>query len=189
MLSGKRCAHPACQARSRAVWSSALTVTAAAAALTSRGFDFGGKQTTGSIPIPTTPRNGYAPGAPPRGLGLTEAPLPPPSETAVQLRPAATITAPRLPRTSAGRTAAINRLVGRTYRTPPPAQYDPSRRRSWRRLRGRRRSISPRESERRHVEVQPGETLYSIARRTGIPVAASRTPTADGRQRAGPASG
>ena len=56
----------------------AFTISAAGCSAEVTRFDFGSKNTTSSIPVPPEPvRNGYGPANAPRGLGLTEAPLPP----------------------------------------------------------------------------------------------------------------
>ena len=56
----------------------AVAVSAAGCSADVTRFDFSSKNTTSSIPVPPEPvRNGYGPSAAPRGLGLTEAPLPP----------------------------------------------------------------------------------------------------------------
>ena len=49
-------------------------------------FSYNGSQTTGSIPVPDEP---VGRGGPPRGLGLSEAPLPPPADLPPSYGPAA----------------------------------------------------------------------------------------------------
>ena len=79
MLSGKRMRAPGAAGGIARYLVIALTLAAAGCSAEVTRFDFNNKQTTGSIPpIPDQPvGNGYGAGRPPRGLGLTEAPLPP----------------------------------------------------------------------------------------------------------------
>ncbi len=130
-------------------------------------FGYGGG-TTSSLPVPPEPvgRGGPAP----RGLGVTEAPLPPPDMS------------------------GNYRVVGREYKTPPPA-YEPSPGYDRPQVYGRPptydqpppQTLGPPPERAPYaasiprpapaaggdtIEVQPGDTLFSIARRHGVSVAA-----------------
>ncbi len=132
-------------------------------------FSYNGSQTTGSIPVPDEP---VGRGAPPRGLGLTEAPLPPPSDLPPSYGPASNSYGnnnyqgpPPYAGPPSSEPAGNYRVVGRSYKTPPvqyapqpPPQQQPY--------------YSPAAASGDAVEVQPGETLYSIAQRHGVAVAA-----------------
>lgn len=156
----------------------AFTLSAAACSADVTRFDFGGRNTTSSIPVPPEPvGNGYRPSASPRGLGLTEAPLPPPSEPPASYRSGQYDTPPTAPtfaeRPSPPARPDTYRVVGRQYKSPPPASplAEPP---------PPRMSASPDTSFRlpppdtggNTIEVQPGETLYSIGRRYGVAPAA-----------------
>jgi murein DD-endopeptidase MepM/ murein hydrolase activator NlpD len=130
-------------------------------------FGYGGGGTTSSLPVPPEP---VGRGGPPRGLGVTEAPLPPPDM------------------------GGNYRVVGREYKTPPPA-YEPSPGYDRPQVYGRPPSYDqpppqtlgpppdraphvasvPRQpapaSDGDTIEVQSGDTLFSIARRHGVSVA------------------
>jgi murein DD-endopeptidase MepM/ murein hydrolase activator NlpD len=126
-------------------------------------FDFGGKSTTSSIPLPSEPVGGGGNG-PPRGVGLTEAPLPPPDQP------------------------GNYRVVGRQYDRPlpsymapspaytppapdygpPPSAYGPAPHPA-----GPAPAYRPLPAPGGEtIEVQPGETLFTIARRHGVAIAA-----------------
>jgi murein DD-endopeptidase MepM/ murein hydrolase activator NlpD len=156
----------------------AFTLSLAGCSAEVTRFDFGSKNTTSSIPVPPEPigGNGYGPATTPRGLGLTEAPLPPselPGNSRVAGRqyddqPAATSFAERRPPTEP---PGNYRVVGRQYKGPPsaPPRFEPPP----------QLATEPRTSFHQPppgangeaIEVQQGETLYSISRRTGVPVA------------------
>ena len=156
----------------------AFTISAAGCSAEVTRFDFGSKNTTSSIPVPPEPvRNSYGPANTPRGLGLTEAPLPP-SELPGNSRVAgrqyddAPTAAPLAERRPLSEPPGNYRVVGRQYKGPPsapPRSEYPSQ-----------LATDPRPSFHQPppgangdaVEVQQGETLYSISRRTGVPVAA-----------------
>jgi hypothetical protein len=142
-------------------------------------FSFGGGGTTSSIPVPPEPvRHGYGPSATPRGLGVTEAPLPPSdlhdpprmSSQPYDAPPPAKLTE----RQGQSYEPPENyRVVGRKYNTPaaarPPVAEPPARFAA---------AAPPPSLHRSHagvtgesVEVQPGETLYSIGRRYGVSAA------------------
>jgi murein DD-endopeptidase MepM/ murein hydrolase activator NlpD len=120
-------------------------------------FNYSGNGATASIPIPTEPVN-RGPNGPPRGLGLTEAPLPPPD------------------------TSGNYRVVGRRYDTaaPPPPAPPPAKLTYYRPMPPPPAKThdrpppyqAPTGQGGETVEVQPGETLYGIARRHGVAVAA-----------------
>lgn len=157
----------------------AFTVSAAGCSADVTRFDLGSKNATSSIPIPPEPvRTGYGPSATPRGLGLTEAPLPP-SELTDNYRVAGRqYEAPPSPPPFADRappppeTPENYRVVGRQYKSrppapafaepPPPSTAGPH---------APFRQPAP-ETAGGAIDVQPGETLYSIARRLGVSVAA-----------------
>lgn len=157
----------------------AFTVSAAGCSADVTRFDLGSKNSTSSIPIPPEPvRTGYGPSATPRGLGLTEAPLPP-SELTDNYRVAGRqYDAPPSPPPFADRTTPPPetpenyRVVGRQYKSrppapafaepPPPSAAGPN---------APFRQPAP-ETAGGAIDVQPGETLYSIARRHGVSVAA-----------------
>ena len=113
----------------------AFTVSAAGCSADVTRFDLGSKNSTSSIPIPPEPvRTGYGPSASPRGLGLTEAPLPP-SELTDNYRVAGRqYDAPPSPPSFADRTPPPEtpdnyRVVGRQYKSRPSAPpLSPSRR-------------------------------------------------------------
>jgi murein DD-endopeptidase MepM/ murein hydrolase activator NlpD len=155
----------------------AFTVSAAGCSAEVTRFDFGSKNTTSSIPVPPEPvRNGYGPANAPRGLGLTEAPLPPsdlPGNNRFAGRqyddppPAAPLAERRPPSDP-----STYRVVGRQYKGPPsgPPRYEPPPQ-----LAPDARTAfhqPPPNANGDAIEVQQGETLYGISRRTGVPVAA-----------------
>jgi murein DD-endopeptidase MepM/ murein hydrolase activator NlpD len=167
MLSCMRTRAPGFIARSLLI--AAIAAAAGCSAEVTR-FSYNGSQTTGSIPVPDEPvgKNG-----PPRGLGLSEAPLPPPTDLPPAHGPAPTnygnnkYQAPQ-PYAAAppSEPAGNYRVVGRTYKTPPPAQYAPQPPQQ------PSPHYAPATLNGDAVEVQPGETLYSIAQRHGVAVAA-----------------
>ena len=140
-------------------------------------FDFSSKNTTSSIPVPPEPvRNGYGPSAAPRGLGLTEAPLPPsqpPDNYRMTSRPYdAPPSAPSFAeRPPSAEPPRDYRVVGRQYKNAPPPHAslaEPPQQL------GTRPSFNqpPPDSSGNVVEVQHGETLFSISRRHGVSPAA-----------------
>jgi murein DD-endopeptidase MepM/ murein hydrolase activator NlpD len=158
----------------------ACTILAAGCSADVTRFSFGGGGTTSSIPVPPEPvRHGYGPSATPRGLGVTEAPLPPSdlhdpprmSSQPYDAPPPAKLTE----RQGQSYEPPENyRVVGRKYNTPaaarPPVAEPPARFAA---------AAPPPSLHRSHagvtgesVEVQPGETLYSIGRRYGVSAAA-----------------
>jgi murein DD-endopeptidase MepM/ murein hydrolase activator NlpD len=170
MLSGKRTCAPCVPGF--IAWSlmTAMAVAAAGCSADVTRFSYN-KQTTGSIPIPDEP---LGRGGPPRGLGFSEAPLPPASDPPVTHGLAnnnygtnyGTSYAGPPPQTDA---AGNYRVIGRTYKTPPPTLYTPQQ-------------LAPPKQQPYYqptanatgdtVEVQPGDTLYGIAQRHGVAVAA-----------------
>ena len=155
----------------------AFTISAAGCSAEVTRFDFGSsKNTTSSIPVPPEPvRNGYGPSVPPRGLGLTEAPLPPTSEPPGSYRAAGRqyyddppAAAPLAERRPPSEPPGNYRVVGRQYKGPPRSEYPPQL------APDARTSFQqpPPDASGDAIEVQQGETLYSISRRTGVPVAA-----------------
>lgn len=156
----------------------AFTIAAAGCSADVTRFDFGSKNSTSSIPVPPEPvRTGYGPSASPRGLGLTEAPLPP-SEPTDNYRAAgrqydAPPSAPPLAQRTPPSEAPENyRVVGRQYKMPPPvpqlAEPPPQ---SATGPNAPFRQPAP-DTAGGAIDVQPGETLYSIGRRHGVSVAA-----------------
>jgi murein DD-endopeptidase MepM/ murein hydrolase activator NlpD len=150
-----------------------LSATGCSADVTRFDFGIGSRNTTSSIPVPPEPiGNGYAPNANPRGLGLTEAPLPPTSAPPTNYR---TTRYDQSPPPFAGPPPAPEppgnyRVVGRQYKTPPPASFSgdatlpPS---------GPGQPVQgPPVRGGDSIEVQQGDTLYSIGRRYGVPAAA-----------------
>lgn len=156
----------------------AFTISAAGCSADVTRFDLGSRNSTSSIPVPPEPvRTGYGPGATPRGLGLTEAPLPP-SELTDNYRAAGRqydappSAPPPAQRTPPPEAPENYRVVGRQYKTPSPAP--------------RLAEPPPQSAAGPHapfrqpapdtaggaIDVQPGETLYSIGRRHGVSVAA-----------------
>lgn len=140
-------------------------------------FDFSSKNTTSSIPVPPEPvRNGYGPSAAPRGLGLTEAPLPPsqpPDNYRMTSRPYdAPPSAPSFAeRPPSAEPPRDYRVVGRQYKNAPPPHAslaEPPQQL------GTRPSFNqpPPETAGNAIEVQHGETLFSISRRHGVSPAA-----------------
>jgi murein DD-endopeptidase MepM/ murein hydrolase activator NlpD len=131
-------------------------------------FGYGGGGTTSSLPVPS---ESLGRGGPPGRLGVTEAPLPPPEM------------------------GGNYRVVGREYKAPPPA-YEPSPGYDRPQVYGRPPTYDqpppqtlgppldrapyaashprqpPPASGGDTIEVQPGETLFSIARRHGVTVTA-----------------
>jgi murein DD-endopeptidase MepM/ murein hydrolase activator NlpD len=176
MLSGKRTRTPGVPgfiARSLTI---AMAIAAAGCSAEVTRFDYNSnKQITGSIPIPDEP---VGRGGPPRGLGFSEAPLPPPSDLPPSNGLAGTNYGTNYGSNHAGPPPAgppssdppgNYRVVGRTYKGPPPTLYTPQQ------------LAPPKQSPYYQptakatgdtVEVQPGETLYSIAQRHGVAVAA-----------------
>ncbi len=155
----------------------AFTVSAAGCSADVTRFDLGSKNSTSSIPIPPEPvRTGYGPSASPRGLGLTEAPLPP-SELTDNYRVAGRqYDAPPSPPSFADRTPPPEtpdnyRVVGRQYKSRPPAPAfaEPPQSAAGPNAPFRQ---SPPETAGGAIDVQPGETLYSIGRRYGVSTAA-----------------
>lgn len=152
----------------------AFTVSAAACSADVTRFDLGSKTATSSIPIPPEPvRTGYGPSVAPRGVGLTEAPLPP-SELTDNYRVAGRqYDAPSSPPPFADRapppeTPENYRVVGRQYKTRPPAPAfaePPPQSAAGPNAPFRQ---SPPETAGGAIDVQPGETLYSIGRRYGV---------------------
>jgi murein DD-endopeptidase MepM/ murein hydrolase activator NlpD len=177
----------------------ALTVSAAGCSGDVTRFSFSDKSgSTGSLPMPPEPLGGGMNG-PPRGVGLTEAPLPPSGPPSYAGPPPNSYAGP--PSNYAGPQANYAgpppsyagpppnyRVVGRDYGpsggppparagndrlamrdyapppAPPPAHYDPAPR--------QRFEQPPPSADVETIEVQPGDTLYSLARRHGVPVAA-----------------
>lgn len=153
----------------------AFTISAGGCSAEVTRFDFSGRNTTSSIPVPPEAvRNGYGPNQPPRGLGLTEAPLPPPADapgsfrTATREYDAPPSTAPLAERAPPPEPPGNYRVVGRQYKSPPPAE-GPSQLAAGPETSFRR---PPPETGGSTIDVQPGETLYSIGRRNGVSVAA-----------------
>jgi hypothetical protein len=103
----------------------ALTITAAGCSADVTRFDFSGnKQTTGSIPIPEQPvGNTYS--GPPRGLGLTETPLPPAAPPgdlpSTQGLAGNNYNSTVAPPASDPKNVPTYRVIGRKYKTAPPA--------------------------------------------------------------------
>jgi murein DD-endopeptidase MepM/ murein hydrolase activator NlpD len=179
----------------------AFTLSAAGCSADVTRFDFGSggrNSTTSSIPMPPEPiGNGYGPNTNPRGLGLTEAPLPPTSGPPANYRTASydqspppfaeppPSAAPLGNSRSAGRQydappfadpppssepPGNYRVIGRQYKTAPP-QQPPAEAPPF--SAGSRPSLQPLPpATGETVEVQQGETLYSIGRRHGVPPAA-----------------
>ncbi|MBX9592612.1 MAG: peptidoglycan DD-metalloendopeptidase family protein [Hyphomonadaceae bacterium] len=159
----------------------AVAVSAAGCSAEVTRFDFSGssRTTTSSIPVPPEPvRSGYAPSAPPRGLGLTEAPLPPAPEPHGDYRtagrpydapPAAPALAERQPPSEP---PGNYRVVGRQYKTPPASPFAESPPQMAAGPRPSAHQPPPSDIGAGSIDVQPGETLYSIGRRTGVSVAA-----------------
>lgn len=156
----------------------AFTISAAGCSADVSRFDFGSKNSTSSIPVPPEPiRSSYGPGATPRGLGLTEAPLPP-ADPADNYRVAGRqYTAPPTAPSYAERappppeTLENYRVVGRQYKTPPPAPRFSEPPPSAAGPNAPFRQPAP-DTAGGTIDVQPGETLYSIGRRHGVSVAA-----------------
>jgi murein DD-endopeptidase MepM/ murein hydrolase activator NlpD len=158
----------------------AFTVSAAGCSADVTRFDLGSRNSTSSIPVPPEPvRSSYGPGATPRGLGLTEAPLPP-ADPADNYRvagrqynapPTAPSYAERTP--PPPETPENYRVVGRQYKTPPPAPRlaEPPPPQSTAGTHAPFRQPAP-DTAGGAIDVQPGETLYSIGRRHGVSVAA-----------------
>jgi len=178
----------------------ALVIALAAAAAGCSGdvtrFSFSDKSATGSIPVPPESLGGNGP---PRGMGLTETPLPPsgPPSNSYAGPPPGYDRPPQnnhagppsnySPSNYAGPPSNY-RVVGRDYGpsggppparygndrlaarddtpppAPPPAHYQPAPR--------PRFEQAPPPADAQTIEVQPGDTLYSLARRHGVPVAA-----------------
>ena len=100
----------------------AFTISAAGCSADVTRFDLGSRNSTSSIPVPPEPvRSSYGPSATPRGLGLTEAPLPPAEPpTTIALRAASTTRRPTLrPMPSARRRPGD---AGKLSRRGPPVQ-------------------------------------------------------------------
>ena len=176
-----------------------LTLTVAGCSADVTRFGLNTSNTTSSIPVPPEPiGNRYGPSAAPRGLGLTEAPLPPPEPTRMTGRDydqppplADRSSAPYSPPALAERTPPPRqddyaqpqgnyRVIGRKYKTSPPQASQPSSERApeWQ---ASPRVGGPTQHREAHqeatgntIDVQPGETLYSIGRRTSTSPAAIR---------------
>jgi murein DD-endopeptidase MepM/ murein hydrolase activator NlpD len=155
----------------------AFALSAAGCSADVTRFDFGSKNTTASIPVPPEPvGNGHASSAAPHGLGVIEAPLPP-SELSGSPRMASRhndappAASPLAEASSPPSEPAGNyRVVGRRYNTPPHGEPPPERPpRLAVRPPFHEPSLTPSGGT---IEVQDGETLYSIGRRYGVPVAA-----------------
>ncbi len=196
MLSNKR--TRACGALGPIARAFVIALAAAAAGCTGdvTRFSFSDKSATGSIPVPPAPLGGNGP---PRGMGLTETPLPPsgPPSNSYAGPPPGYDRPPQnnhagppsnyAPSNYAGPPSNY-RVVGRDYGpaggppparhgndrlaarddtpppAPPPAHYQPAPR--------PRFEQTPPRADAHTIEVQPGDTLYSLARRHGVPVAA-----------------
>ena len=158
----------------------AFTVSAAGCSADVTRFDLGSKNSTSSIPVPPEPvRSSYGPSATPRGLGLTEAPLPPadPDRQLSGCGPPVRRAAPLLRLLPSARRRPRRRRKtiaswAASTRRRPLRRDSPSRRRN--------RLPAPNAPFRQPapdtaggaIDVQPGETLYSIGRRHGVSVAA-----------------
>jgi murein DD-endopeptidase MepM/ murein hydrolase activator NlpD len=141
-------------------------------------FSYNGSPTTGSLPIPEEP---IGRGAPPRGLGVTEAPLPPAPQAnyGSNYAPASNSYGSngyQGPPPYSGPAATDQngnyRVVGRTYKSPPASYYTPQPQQPPQRQPQYHQPAASAPGD--MVEVQQGETLYSIAQRHGVAVAAIR---------------
>jgi murein DD-endopeptidase MepM/ murein hydrolase activator NlpD len=159
----------------------ALTVTAAGCSAEVTRFDFiGNKQTTtNSIPIPEqSVGNNYS--GPPRGLGLTEAPLPPANDPPpTQGLAGNNYNNTATPPPSGPQGDPTYRVVGRQYKTPPANQNAAQPAPQFAALPKQQPPYQPAYQPQQQpapnagtVEVQPGETLYGVSRRTGTSVTA-----------------
>jgi murein DD-endopeptidase MepM/ murein hydrolase activator NlpD len=192
MLSSLRTRAPGCPGFIARILTIALAAAAAGCSSEVTRFSYNGNATTGSIPVPEEP---IGRGAPPRGLGITEAPLPPPSPSS-GYGPASNTWGSNHggnpyppPQPYAGQPSAVDakgnyRVVGRSYKSQPasytepqPAPLPPPR------PQYQQQYQQPQFHQPQHqqpaapvsgdwVEVQPGETLYGIAQRHGVHVAA-----------------
>ncbi len=130
-------------------------------------FGYGGG-TTSSLPVPPEP---VGRGGPPRGLGVTEAPLPPPDvDGSYRVVGREYKNAPPAYQPPPGHDRP--QVYGRppTYDQPPPQTLGPAPERAPYEAAAPRQPAPARGGD--SIEVQSGDTLFSIARRHGVSVAA-----------------